>query len=431
MVMSIAELEAALCQKLAATPELLRRVFEIEQMADDNFVVKLRREWIDRDTWLSVNDYVREKRGICDSKSKQWMVPYGADSEATDKESGNRKHATAEQSKPLPVKCGYYQRFPVDSVVSPSFSLRMHIGDDIDELIDQITATRAGAELCVIAEPLVCRPAKSPGCVEVGGGERRLLAARKLGLGTVPVVVKEFSDEEFDRIRLMENLARKDMTDYEVARAIKYLMSKYPDTYSTQASIAEIFGKTQGWVAQRLRMLELAEDKIITRVINPEQFTERQARALLEAPEERRPQVARHIAEHVKREGAPPSAREIRSFVHPQDDSSAAAEEPVDSSSEALPQSREESEEPEERLTIEEAKAPSHEEPKDEEPKRDRESTQEPKPESIDTGIVFTCPECGWQGTHIHHSQMNSFECQDLGTSRIGINFQNLFFSFR
>ena len=64
-------------------------------------------------------------------------------------------------------------------------------------------------------------------------------------------------------------------------------------------------------------MLELDKDKIITRVINLEKLTEGQARAILEAPEEKRAEVARYISEHIEREGKLPSMREIKRLVAP------------------------------------------------------------------------------------------------------------------
>jgi ParB/RepB/Spo0J family partition protein len=216
------------------------------------------------------------------------------------------------ESGPLPVKLGYFEKFAIEFILSPKFSFRLNIEDDIQELVEQIATSRAGDELCVIAEPLICRPSTTPGYIEIGAGERRLLAARKMGLGVVPVIIKNFNDEEFDRIRMMENLARKDLTDYEVGRAIKHLMETYPKVYPTQANIAEVFGKTQGWVSQRLAMLQLPEN--ITRVIKQGELTEKQAREILAAPEEKREEILDKISET----GEVPSAREIRRAVQPE-----------------------------------------------------------------------------------------------------------------
>lgn len=110
------------------------------------------------------------------------------------------------------VKPGYYADFPVEKIMSNPFSFRLKIEEGIEELVGEIGA--AG----MIIEPLVCRPASKPSHVEIGPGERRLAAAKRLGLKTVPLTVREFTDAEFDRIRLLENLARKDLNDMEIAR---------------------------------------------------------------------------------------------------------------------------------------------------------------------------------------------------------------------
>jgi len=163
----------------------------------------------------------------------------------------------------IPIKLGYYEKFPTDLILSPKFTLRLNIESEIQELIEQIGTTIAFGEWCYIVQPLVCRPAKKLGYIEVCAGERRLLAARRLGLDVVPVVVKELSDEKFDRIRLMENVARKDLTDYETARYIKYLMDTYPEAYPTQSNIADVFGKTQGWFLNVCKCLNLKKTKIL------------------------------------------------------------------------------------------------------------------------------------------------------------------------
>jgi len=167
-----------------------------------------------------------------------------------------------------PVTPGYYPEFPVDRILSPAFTFRQDVGDGIQALMAEIHA--AG----MIIEPLVTRPAKRPGHVEIGPGERRLLAARMLGMKAVPLVVREIGDVEFDRIRLLENLARKDLSDMDLAHVLQYLMRKYPQEYPTQEALGEAFGKTQGWVAQHLAMLSLEKDEIITRVIKPEKLSE-------------------------------------------------------------------------------------------------------------------------------------------------------------
>ena len=116
------------------------------------------------------------------------------------------------------TRLGYYPEFPIDKILSGKFSFRLNIGEGIQDLMAEIHA--AGR----IIEPLICRPHRKLTYVEVGPGERRLLAARNLGLKAVPVIVYNFTDQEFDRIRLLENIARRDLTDYEMARVLDYIL---------------------------------------------------------------------------------------------------------------------------------------------------------------------------------------------------------------
>ena len=151
------------------------------------------------------------------------------------------------------VKPGYYPEFPVDRILEPEFSLRSNVEEGIDDLVKEIRA--AG----MVIEPIICRPSSKPGYVELGPGERRLLAAKKLGMETVPVIVKEMDDAEFDRVRFLENLARKDLSDMEIARVLKHMLEKYPKEHPSQKALADALCKSPQWVTQHLRMLELEE----------------------------------------------------------------------------------------------------------------------------------------------------------------------------
>ena len=149
------------------------------------------------------------------------------------------------------VKPGYYPEFPVERILKPKFSFRRNVEEGIDELVEEIKA--AG----MVIEPLVGRPALKPGYVELGPGERRLQAAKKLGMKTVPIIVKEFSDAEFDKIRFLENLARKDLSDMEIARILRHMLDNHPDEYPSQEVLANALGKSRRWILYHLKMLEL------------------------------------------------------------------------------------------------------------------------------------------------------------------------------
>lgn len=104
-----------------------------------------------------------------------------------------------------------------------------------------------------ILEPLVVRPSARGG-YELVAGERRLRAALEAGLTAVPVVVRELTDAEADELRLVENLQRQDLNPVEEAEAVRRLLERHG---FTQEQLAARLGKSQPWVSNRLRLLEL------------------------------------------------------------------------------------------------------------------------------------------------------------------------------
>jgi len=214
------------------------------------------------------------------------------------------------------IQPGYYPDFPVDRILQPKFSFRRNVDEGIGDLVEEIKT--AG----MVIEPIVCRPSSKPGYVELGPGERRLRAAKKLGMKTVPVIVKEMSDAEFDRIRLLENLARKDLSDMEIARVLSYMLKEHKEEYRKHEDLAKAFGKTRTWVTRHLSMLEL--EKWTEKLSNVprgtwieilSKITERQARETLSAPQEKRVEVAEWIIKKYEETGEIPSASEIREYV--------------------------------------------------------------------------------------------------------------------
>jgi ParB-like chromosome segregation protein Spo0J len=139
-------------------------------------------------------------------------------------------------------------------------------------------------------------------------GERRVEASRRARRGDIPAIVKALSDEQAYDLQLIENIQRKDLTDMETARALKWRIDSFG---YTQDTLAKKLGKTQGWISQRLAMLQIPET--ITRVIKDGEFTERQAREILAAPSDKQEK----IVDEINKTGEVPSARELREIVHP------------------------------------------------------------------------------------------------------------------
>lgn len=115
---------------------------------------------------------------------------------------------------------------------------------------------------------------------ELVAGERRLRAAKKLGLVEVPVIVIDINDRESAAIALLENLQREDLNFIEEAEAFFNLIKEH--NY-TQEQLAGLIGKKQSTIANKLRILKLNEE--IRKLLIENNLTERHARALLKVPD--------------------------------------------------------------------------------------------------------------------------------------------------
>ena len=103
---------------------------------------------------------------------------------------------------------------------------------------------------------------------EIIAGERRWRAARMAGLKEIPVIIKEFSDQEIVEISLIENIQREDLNPVEEAQAYKRLMEEY---HLKQDEVAEKVSKSRTAVANSMRLLKLDEriqDMLITDMIS-------------------------------------------------------------------------------------------------------------------------------------------------------------------
>lgn len=139
-----------------------------------------------------------------------------------------------------------------------------------------------------VLQPLTVRRAE--GGWELVSGERRLRAAKLAGLETVPCLVAQVDGEESALLALVENLQRRDLDFLEEALALSQLTATYR---MTQEEVARRLGKSQGAVANKLRLLRLDPEALS--LLRAKGYTERHARALLRLPEEGQLAVARHI----------------------------------------------------------------------------------------------------------------------------------------
>lgn len=124
-------------------------------------------------------------------------------------------------------------------------------------------------------------------------GERRLRAARRVGLAEIPVIVREFSDAEMAEIALVENIQRQDLNALEEAEAMDRLMVEYG---LTQEEMARRLGRSRPAVANSLRLLQAAP--AVREALANGALSAGHARALLAIGDPRaQAQLARRVAQ--------------------------------------------------------------------------------------------------------------------------------------
>ena len=132
-----------------------------------------------------------------------------------------------------------------------------------------------------IIQPIVVQDRKDH--YEIIAGERRWRAAKKAGLKEVPVIIKNYSDQEIVEISIIENIQREDLNPIEEALAYKRLLEEFN---LKQDQVAERVSKSRTAVTNSMRLLKLC-DKVQQMIID-EMISTGHARAILsiEDPEE-------------------------------------------------------------------------------------------------------------------------------------------------
>lgn len=124
-------------------------------------------------------------------------------------------------------------------------------------------------------------------------GHRRLLAATKAGLETVPVIVMDKTPEEVAVLAVIENLQREDLNFFEQAAAIQSLMVNLS---LTQSEVGQKLSLSQPAVANKLKLLQFSKAQQMK--ILAFNLTERHARAIARLPGELQDKATDHIIKH-------------------------------------------------------------------------------------------------------------------------------------
>lgn len=125
-----------------------------------------------------------------------------------------------------------------------------------------------------ILQPILVQ--KRENYYEIIAGERRWRAAKIAGLKEVPVVIKDFTDQEIVEVALIENIQREDLNPIEEALAYKRLLEEYN---LKQDEVAERVSKSRSAVTNSMRLLKL--DERVQQMVIDDMLSSGHARALI------------------------------------------------------------------------------------------------------------------------------------------------------
>ncbi len=177
--------------------------------------------------------------------------------------------STAEETRRLMM-------LPIDCIRPNPYQPRQ----DFDE--EGLRELAASIREAGLIQPLVVQ--KTARSFELIAGERRLRACRLLGMREVPCIVQAplQSDENGALLALVENVQRRDLNYLEEAECYRAVLRTYG---MTQEALAQRLGKSQAFLANKLRILHLSPG--VRRQLLSYGLSERHARALLKLRDEK------------------------------------------------------------------------------------------------------------------------------------------------
>ena len=164
---------------------------------------------------------------------------------------------------------GGIAQIPIDSIQRNPRQPREKF--DMEELESLAASIREHG----VIQPLIVSPGKN-GIYVLIAGERRLQAARKAGLKTVPVVIRHATDQQLLELALIENIQRADLNAIEEAEAYQHLAKEFKLSHET---IAARVGKSRVAITNTLRLLDASA--AVKQALVDGRITEGHARALL------------------------------------------------------------------------------------------------------------------------------------------------------
>lgn len=161
---------------------------------------------------------------------------------------------------------------PLSSIQANRFQPRDHFDEETMASLAESIRTLG------VIQPVIVRPAGDG--FELIAGERRWRAAKRVGLATIPAIIRETDDTRALEQALVENLHRQDLNPLEEAAAYQQLIEEFG---LTQERIAERVGKSRSSIANLLRLFQLPP--AVQKLISEDRLSLGHAKALLGTPD--------------------------------------------------------------------------------------------------------------------------------------------------
>lgn len=187
------------------------------------------------------------------------------------KAESNGHLATA--TPPVPHQDLMLANIPIDQV---------EIGDNVRKAIDEAAINELAASITQVGVQSPIKVLEKPGKgYELVFGQRRLLAAKKAGLTTIPALIGQADAAPAADVRsieqLVENIQRADLNPIDEAKALRSVLDSNKEL--TQADLARRLGRSEPWVANSLRLLEV--DSAVQKLIVAGKLSGSHAKALV------------------------------------------------------------------------------------------------------------------------------------------------------
>ena len=132
------------------------------------------------------------------------------------------------------------QALPIGQIVFHS-NVRASVADGLDDLV-------ASIGMFGVMQPITVR--RDGKGYRLLYGHRRLAAAQRAGLATIPALVEQIDESEVIARQIVENLHRTDLSLQEQAKAVRMLY----DQHGVASLVAEMVGKSAAWVSKMLTL---------------------------------------------------------------------------------------------------------------------------------------------------------------------------------